>query len=636
MVTPNKSFVQPANNTDIGVWDVPMNANVGAIDTVLGGLTTLNANGVSGVIPLTLAQYTPVNIVVTGAPTANVLYELPIGVGGFFFVSNQTTGGFDISFGSASVGGEATVFTNAAVVIDPVNGGRIADTVIAPGGSFGQLQWDNNGVFAGTAGIAYDPVAFGLAIHGPLSANSLSISGNFNGPLTVEAGSAATFSQAIAFAASAMPIDCSLSNVFGTQLTGYVTSAPVLTNMDDGQTINWRLQQDATGNRTMVWPANFRWPGGAEGVLSTAPTPSTSWWRRSSRAPATWLANLLKGLRDELRRPPAWMPARRGGGPFVPVTHQYPTVGTFTETIPTPAPGFAGPRRSTSSSAALAAAAPTAPAFRPRPAVAARARSGSGTFPLTSADWGKTFNVTITARRRRRRSGGQFNGQPGAGPSIITNGSFSTPEHAGRRRHGAGPGTHPLAARAASPRAAPSNLNGHVGTTSAGGAAVAGRVISSGAGGAAQHGGRRHRQPRPRRRGGLRLHLESPLDFGCRTATLATVHLAEGPEGHVGYQHRRTPRARARGGRAGCRRYAARRRGRRARGRGGRGRGRGRRRRVGLTRPSFPLISRAGSIPGAATRAVRRPFFMPGRRSSAGAACGLGRRAPWRRRCRWR
>lgn len=295
MVTTNKGLVQPANNSDIGVWDVPMNANAAAIDTVLGGLTVLNANGVSGVIPLTLSQYTPCNLVVTGAPTANVLYELPAGVGGFFFVSNETTGGFDVSFGSASVGGEATVFTNAAVVIDPVFGARIANTLVAPGGSFGQLQWDNNGVFAGTAGILYDPVAFGLAIHGPLSANSLAISGNVLGSLTVQ-GSAATLTQAVAFAAVGMAVDCSLSNAFSTTLTGSVTGAPVLSNMDDGQTIRWRLQQDAAGNRTMIWPASFRWPGGTRGVLSTTPNAVdllVATWFASS---AGWLVSLSKAF----------------------------------------------------------------------------------------------------------------------------------------------------------------------------------------------------------------------------------------------------------------------------------------------------------------------------------------------------
>lgn len=91
---------------------------------------------------------------------------------------------------------------------------------------------------------------------------------------TAPAGGRFTFAHtvpvAVTFSATAMAIDCALSNVFTTTFTANVTTAPTLSNLKDGQTINWFITQDATGTRTMTWPTSFKWPGGTAGVLSTA------------------------------------------------------------------------------------------------------------------------------------------------------------------------------------------------------------------------------------------------------------------------------------------------------------------------------------------------------------------------------
>lgn len=83
------------------------------------------------------------------------------------------------------------------------------------------------------------------------------------------AGSASTPPVVVSFSATAMTLDCRLSNVFTTTFTANVTTAPTISNPADGQTINWFITQDATGSRTMTWPASFKWPGGVAGVLST-------------------------------------------------------------------------------------------------------------------------------------------------------------------------------------------------------------------------------------------------------------------------------------------------------------------------------------------------------------------------------
>lgn len=88
------------------------------------------------------------------------------------------------------------------------------------------------------------------------------------GALTVN-GSAATPEVAVTFSATAMSVNCALSNVFSTTLTANVTVAPSLSNPTNGQTINWFLTQDGTGSRTMTWPASFVWPSASAGVLTT-------------------------------------------------------------------------------------------------------------------------------------------------------------------------------------------------------------------------------------------------------------------------------------------------------------------------------------------------------------------------------
>jgi len=42
------------------------------------------------------------------------------------------------------------------------------------------------------------------------------------------------------------------------------------TNLSDGQVLNFRIAQDATGNRTLSYGNKFKWPGGSPPTLSTA------------------------------------------------------------------------------------------------------------------------------------------------------------------------------------------------------------------------------------------------------------------------------------------------------------------------------------------------------------------------------
>lgn len=109
---------------------------------------------------------------------------------------------------------------------------------------------------------------------GPLALYGNGINGLTLGTLgQVNMMGASTATVDLGSGGGAITANCSLSNVFKLTLTSNLTSL-TLSNMADGQTINLQITQDATGSRTTsasLTNANgFRWPGGTQGVLSTA------------------------------------------------------------------------------------------------------------------------------------------------------------------------------------------------------------------------------------------------------------------------------------------------------------------------------------------------------------------------------
>lgn len=99
------------------------------------------------------------------------------------------------------------------------------------------------------------------------------------------------------FHATAMAVNCDASNVFTTTLTANVTSAPTFTSPNDGQTVNWFFTQDATGSRTMTWPAAFKWPGGTVPTLTTAANAVDLLVATYRAATGFWYVALTKDLK---------------------------------------------------------------------------------------------------------------------------------------------------------------------------------------------------------------------------------------------------------------------------------------------------------------------------------------------------
>ncbi len=81
-------------------------------------------------------------------------------------------------------------------------------------------------------------------------------------------GHAQTAPVAVSSSGGTLTANMTESNVFTSTLTENVTTL-TLTGPAQGQTVNMLFTQDATGSRTMAWPAAFKWPGGTAETLST-------------------------------------------------------------------------------------------------------------------------------------------------------------------------------------------------------------------------------------------------------------------------------------------------------------------------------------------------------------------------------
>jgi hypothetical protein len=155
--TTNKLIEKPANGDYVNTWDQPVNTDFDVIDTAFGGTTNINAVGASGTVTLSDSQYRPPNIIIAGLLSANVNYQLPSGKGGVWSIYNNTTGNFTVTFSSAG-GGTSLLLRQgyrSQVISDGTNI-SYSSTNSLPGGSNTQVQYNDNGVLAGSANFTFD------------------------------------------------------------------------------------------------------------------------------------------------------------------------------------------------------------------------------------------------------------------------------------------------------------------------------------------------------------------------------------------------------------------------------------------------------------------------------------------------
>ena len=156
--TANKRLELPALN-DLN-WNTPLNGDFTLVDGALGGSTALNATGQSGTVTLTVAQYQPLFINVTGSISANVTYSIPSGIGGQWTVTNNTSGAFSIYMVSAA-GGSSIVIPQGYRTIVSCDGTSTGmklsvNTPVVAYGSNTYVQYNNNGLLTGTGGLTFN------------------------------------------------------------------------------------------------------------------------------------------------------------------------------------------------------------------------------------------------------------------------------------------------------------------------------------------------------------------------------------------------------------------------------------------------------------------------------------------------
>lgn len=114
--TTNKYLEEPGHNDYVNTWDNPLNTNFSRLDAALGGVTSINLNGVSGTLDLTNAyplpssapySYIGAMFNLSGTPTNNVIIRIPSGVGGIWSIYAGFSGNYTVTF--SSLGGGTSV-----------------------------------------------------------------------------------------------------------------------------------------------------------------------------------------------------------------------------------------------------------------------------------------------------------------------------------------------------------------------------------------------------------------------------------------------------------------------------------------------------------------------------------------------
>lgn len=176
--TTNKYLEEPALGDYNGTWSTPVNANFSAIDNALGGRSTINVVGASGTVALSTAQYQPPIIHFSGALTANVTYQLPASIGGFWYLYNGCSGAYSVTF--ASIGGGVSVVLpqgySTNVWCDGVSVLQGNTTPPPAAGSNQQVQYNNGGLLAGASNLTWTGAALGVGTAAPAAA--LEVVGN--------------------------------------------------------------------------------------------------------------------------------------------------------------------------------------------------------------------------------------------------------------------------------------------------------------------------------------------------------------------------------------------------------------------------------------------------------------------------
>ena len=165
--------------------------------------------------------------------------------------------GYDTKYGLKVVGGKTTGQSNGLWVLA---GSDSSDTSFVVQDKDGTNLFYMNGLGATVITPKSSSTSYALSVTKPADTTGGGIACD---------GGAYTSKVALTYS-SPLVVDSSKSNVFTVTLTGNVSSFSI-TNAQEGQTVNILITQDATGSRTITWPATYKFSYGASasGLLST-------------------------------------------------------------------------------------------------------------------------------------------------------------------------------------------------------------------------------------------------------------------------------------------------------------------------------------------------------------------------------
>lgn len=294
LIVPNNRKLYFIFNNTTGGFAVTVKTSAGTGISVANGSKVIlvsNGTNVINAVSYSASSGTVTSVAVSGGTTGLTVSGSPITTSGTITIAgtlaaaNGGTGQNTYAVGDILFASTSTALSKLAGV---ATGNALISGGVGTAPSYGKIGLTTH--VSGTLPVA----------NGGTGVTTSTGTGNAvlsNAPTFTSAtftGGAQTTPSAVTFSATAMTVDCSLSNVFTTTFTANVTTAPTISNPRDGQTINWFITQDATGGRTMTWPTSFKWPGGTAGVLSTPANDVDLVVATYRSATGFWYATLIK------------------------------------------------------------------------------------------------------------------------------------------------------------------------------------------------------------------------------------------------------------------------------------------------------------------------------------------------------
>ena len=166
-----------ATGENAGTWGSITNTNLYLLQQAIGGYEEISIAGGAQTTALTMSNGAISNarnavIKLTGTITGNQVVTVPTGIEKTWIVYNGTTGVFTVEFKQAGGTGVTFSTTNKGTKLVYSNGTNVIDTELGtstpPGGSTTQVQFNNAGVFGGSANLVWDGTNLNIGATGAL------------------------------------------------------------------------------------------------------------------------------------------------------------------------------------------------------------------------------------------------------------------------------------------------------------------------------------------------------------------------------------------------------------------------------------------------------------------------------------